>query len=367
MANNDLTSKQIKEQLDAFDCEGYEVQCIPDKDDYVLKMQKIREFTKDDIIKSSTYLKAMNFKGYNIFIRPAPLEDDLAYPYAFVDDLTYNDLVKMRNDGLGLAIVIESSPKRYHGWIKVDDKPIKRSELTAICKELADRYNGDKMAADWRHYGRLAGYTNRKPKYKNERGYQPFVKLAAATKKIAPNAKLLRDDIARQAIKELPKKPVKSNISVFRKMKFPVNSKTNNNDDAYTFFSKEMSRRSQNDVSADDFFVTMKMVEHGYPLEKIKAALIAESPQLADRHKDYEEYSNRTCDFAFSIVKVKEGFTADEIVEELALAYNNFDMSKKDYFYKVEDKARKNVERRLAKENSQNRNQQPTANSSLQM
>jgi hypothetical protein len=46
--------------------------------------------------------------------------------------------------------------------------------LTA--RALAQKYNGDLGAADWRHFGRLAGFTNRKGKYKAE-GLFPFVRL----------------------------------------------------------------------------------------------------------------------------------------------------------------------------------------------
>jgi hypothetical protein len=45
------------------------------------------------------------------------------------------------------------------------------------CKPLAERFRGDKGAADWRHFGRLAGLTNRKEKYRSADGFYPFVRL----------------------------------------------------------------------------------------------------------------------------------------------------------------------------------------------
>ena len=47
-------------------------------------------------------------------------------------------------------------------------------------RKLAEEFGGDRGAADWRHFGRLAGFTNRKAKYMNESGLFPFVRLIEA-------------------------------------------------------------------------------------------------------------------------------------------------------------------------------------------
>jgi hypothetical protein len=49
---------------------------------------------------------------------------------------------------------------------------------TAAARALADRFGGDPGAADWRHFGRLAGFTNRKPQYRRANGLYPFVQIA---------------------------------------------------------------------------------------------------------------------------------------------------------------------------------------------
>jgi hypothetical protein len=48
-------------------------------------------------------------------------------------------------------------------------------------RTLAERYGGDKGAADWRHFGRLSGVTNRKAKYCGADGRYPFVRLIEAS------------------------------------------------------------------------------------------------------------------------------------------------------------------------------------------
>ena len=48
---------------------------------------------------------------------------------------------------------------------------------TWAAKELAKRFGGDLSSADWRHFGRLAGFTNRKPERLLPNGLAPFVRL----------------------------------------------------------------------------------------------------------------------------------------------------------------------------------------------
>ena len=54
-------------------------------------------------------------------------------------------------------------------------------EIPLAARKLAERFGGDPGAADWRHFGRLAGFTNRKRAYRDaETGLHPFVKLIEA-------------------------------------------------------------------------------------------------------------------------------------------------------------------------------------------
>jgi len=43
-----------------------------------------------------------------------------------------------------------------------EERGLRTAEMKAA-RDLAERYGGDPRAAAWRHYGRLAGFTNRKP------------------------------------------------------------------------------------------------------------------------------------------------------------------------------------------------------------
>jgi hypothetical protein len=52
---------------------------------------------------------------------------------------------------------------------------------TLAARTLAARFGCDLASADWRQYGRLAGFTNRKDKYRRIDGTHPYVRLHEAT------------------------------------------------------------------------------------------------------------------------------------------------------------------------------------------
>jgi hypothetical protein len=54
---------------------------------------------------------------------------------------------------------------------------LNRELSTHAAKALVRRFGGDPSSADWRHFGRLAGFTNQKPTRRLDNGFAPFVKL----------------------------------------------------------------------------------------------------------------------------------------------------------------------------------------------
>jgi hypothetical protein len=75
------------------------------------------------------------------------------------------------------CLLIESSPKNYHAWLKLSYIPKDREEALQICRELAMLLNADKASAEPDHVGRLAGFTNRKAKHRQSNGLYPYVIL----------------------------------------------------------------------------------------------------------------------------------------------------------------------------------------------
>src|SRR5260370_28842796 len=62
---------------------------------------------------------------------------------------------------------------------------------SAIARVLGCTYGGDPASADWRHLGRLAGFTNQKPARRPSQGYPPWVKIVHARAGLAPQASAL--------------------------------------------------------------------------------------------------------------------------------------------------------------------------------
>ena len=50
------------------------------------------------------------------------------------------------------------------------------------------RFGGDRGSCDWRHFGRLAGFTNQKEERRLENGLHPFAKLPCCEGQVYPRA-----------------------------------------------------------------------------------------------------------------------------------------------------------------------------------
>src|SRR5260370_30327743 len=78
------------------------------------------------------------------------------------------------------AVILETSPGNFQAWLN-HGEVLPKEFSTFVARVLARRFLADPASADWRHYGRLAGFTNRKEKYRKENGLYPFVLLHEAT------------------------------------------------------------------------------------------------------------------------------------------------------------------------------------------
>jgi hypothetical protein len=86
----------------------------------------------------------------------------------------------MKREGFTPALVVETSPRNFQAWLQ-HGRTLAKVLSTAVAKALATEFHGDQGSADWRHFGRLAGFTNRKEKYRLANGHFPYVRLIEAT------------------------------------------------------------------------------------------------------------------------------------------------------------------------------------------
>ena len=123
------------------------------------------------VLKSLLWLRRENLNRGHIYVRPAG-----AHGLSLVDDLKADTFIRMKADGFAPAAVVETSPGNFQAWLK-HGEVLDEATSTRAAKLLAERYGGDPGSADWRHFGRLAGFTNPKPNRRLASGLQPFARL----------------------------------------------------------------------------------------------------------------------------------------------------------------------------------------------
>src|SRR3982751_3996567 len=134
-----------------------------------------RVWDRETLLRSVSWLSYQNANGRNVYVRPKG-----EHHLSLVDDLTAAAVQKMKNEGFTPALVVETSPGNFQAWLN-HGQVLQKQLSTLAARTLAERFGGDKGAADWRHFGRLAGLTNRKSKHRAGDGRYPFVRLVQAT------------------------------------------------------------------------------------------------------------------------------------------------------------------------------------------
>ena len=134
------------------------------------------------VLKSLLWLRRENLNRGHIYVRPAGI-----HGLSLVDDLKAEALAQMKVDGFEPAAVVETSPGNLQAWLK-HGVTLDEAASTRAAKLLAERYRGDLGSADWRHFGRLAGFTNPKPNRRLASGLQPFARLLEASGQIYQQA-----------------------------------------------------------------------------------------------------------------------------------------------------------------------------------
>ena len=155
---NRITLDAITRQADAMAVDVFEIGLYkPAVDGKANEPEMLpRTWDKATLLKSVGWLKYQNSQGRNIYIRPKG-----EHALSLVDDLTAAALERMKSEGFQPAIVVETSPGNFQAWLN-HGRVLPKAESTAAARALAERFGGDRGAADWRHFGRLAGLTNRK-------------------------------------------------------------------------------------------------------------------------------------------------------------------------------------------------------------
>jgi hypothetical protein len=218
------------------------------------------------------YLRRENKLGFNIYIRPAGLQ------YVLLDDLTRPQLHHIKADDLRPCLLLETSPNNYQAWLILPDCPADREEAKVACRTLADRYGADLSSAEPDHVGRLPGYTNRKPRYRQPNGYYPFVLVRGAEHRLSTLFTPVGGWVLTNTVPDTPATPS-------RPRHYPVSSGQ----------LPDRQRGTVKSESERDLGIAIGLVKKGWDDARIEAHLLAHSPDLARRKgRHLAQYIART-------------------------------------------------------------------------
>jgi hypothetical protein len=292
-----LSLQAVRRQLAAMPQELYLVRLIHQATRRAFPGERL--WTAAELSNQSTmrFLRIRNREGCDIYIQP--YAEDLNAGYILLD-LDHGDpatLERMRANGHEPCVVLQTSPGHLQAWIRVSALPLEPAVATAIARQLACTYRGDLASADWRHLGRLAGFTNQKPLRRQPNGYAPWVRLlhaqcglaARATSLVltaerqarcpgdAPATRAFRRSLAKEVVNPAGDPALASEIyrDWLNRLRIP-------------------QRFPQPDWSIADKWIAKELLRKGTPATAVADLLRCGSPGFPRRHADPEDYLRRT-------------------------------------------------------------------------
>jgi len=186
----DLTHIAISRQLEALGPPGavFEVGAIWPKPKTGKGKVITREWDREKCLSCIPALRAWNLKGAAIYVRPlVPLG------VVLLDDVARATIENMTAAGFAPCCVVETSPGNFQAWVRLvrndEQKPFETRLMSRAVRLLVEMWGADPASADWRHYGRLGGFTNRKPEHEQRGGLFPYVKVYQAGNVVASNGR----------------------------------------------------------------------------------------------------------------------------------------------------------------------------------
>jgi hypothetical protein len=251
-----------------------------------------RTWDASTLVKSIAWLRWQNSQGRNIYIRPAG-----EHQFSLVDDLTVENLDRMGREGFTPSVVVETSPDNFQAWLN-HGEVLRRDLSTVAARTLAQKFAGDQGAADWRHFGRLSGFTNRKFSRRAANGLYPFVHLIEARNLVYPLAAefvgSLREHLAHEVTQ---KQRLHERFAVSPS---PLGA-------WLTIEDFRCDARYGGDGNRIDLAYAVYALSHGVSENGVRCAIASRDLTKKGPAKRQEEYIERTVEKARSITRQCEG------------------------------------------------------------
>jgi hypothetical protein len=194
-----LTAQAVRRQLVAMPCELYLVRLIHNATQRPFPGERLWTATQLTNLATIRFLRARNREGCDVYIHPYAPDRNAGYILIDLDESDPAALSAMRANGHEPCVVLRTSRGHWQAWVHISSEPLEPALATAIGRHLAQLYGGDRASTDWRHLGRLAGFTNQKPHRRQRNGYPPWVKIVHASAGLASRAERLLQTTREQA------------------------------------------------------------------------------------------------------------------------------------------------------------------------
>jgi len=184
-----IVKQMVRSQLRAMGCERFDIGIKRDTGQMILREAQ----GTIEIEEAIKWLRHENAKGAHIYVRPAGL-----HALSLIDDLSPEAIELMKEEGFEPAVVVETSPNNFQAWLN-HGQVLDTAASTRAAKALVEQFGGDPSSADWKHFGRLAGFTNPKRERQLPSGLHPFARLRSAKGRVCSKAKEFLAGIAASA------------------------------------------------------------------------------------------------------------------------------------------------------------------------
>lgn len=286
-----LTRQAIQRQLSAMPHDLYLVRLIHQSTHRPFPGKRV--WTATQLLNAATvkFLRIRNREGCDIYFHPFAEDQNAGYILIDLDDPDPAVLRTMQANGHSPCALLQTSPGHLQAWIQITSSRLPPATATAAAKQLAHLYGGDRASADWRHLGRLAGFTNQKPTRRTPAGYPPWVKMVHACAGVAPQGQALLQSL----LLTVPAPPAHPSLDTA-----PIPTSIIAAEQATAIYQSCLRRWGiaerfpQPDWSIVDLWVARHLLHQAIPAVHVQAILRLASPLFPRRHGDPQDYLNRT-------------------------------------------------------------------------
>jgi hypothetical protein len=298
-----LTSQAIRRQLAAMPCDVYFVRLIHNLTKRPFPGERLWTATQLANLATIRFLRARNREGCDVYIHPYAQDRNAGYILIDLDDADPAALSAMRAHGHEPCVVLQTSPGHWQAWVHVSSTPLEPALATAVGRHLAHLYGGDRASTDWRHLGRLAGFTNQKPHRRHTNGYPPWVKIAHAAAGLAGQAERLLQAAREHGtiVRHTPPCSPHSLLAA-EPRSMPAHLSAVPATEIYQTWMRRWhiaQRFPQPDWSIVDLWVARALLAQGMSPTDVQQILLLGSPGFPRGHSDPADYLRRTLHRAF--------------------------------------------------------------------